>query len=521
MKRKFIIFILAFPFFFGTGNAQTVRFEKYYPIRQDATPFDVKEVPGSGYLIAGFCDSIWEDSIGQIWGLESQMLCRVDYNGDTIYTSLARSDSSGGSGTFNWYHSLQVFNDSTFIVVGIKENYTSQNLYDFNLIFRKYDVSGDTLWEKIISVQDTQLSFPKMIKTFDNNLIVVASMKNLYSGYRFNGLVMKMDTSGNILWRKTYTNPVHFDLRLTDVVETPDNGLMISGSDYHFTYANSNNYYPVLMKLDSAGNVVFQNIYSYYNFTTTFPITAINRTDDNNYVISCPNGNAEPAHFKFNENGDTLWFRRITDFNLGSMTLASTSDSNGCVVVTGCTQDSIGHFLGMLYKLDNAGSLVWKRTFTYNNDLKDVRIEAITKCSDKGFLCAGETWCCNFVPNWGWVASLYLYKTDSLGLLVPVGVQEHPPIENVLLSAPYPNPATTQTTITILVPPTNSIGMIGEKGAQLLLFDMRGRQLQKHFLHTGLNTLTIDVSSLASGEYLYVLSLDGYNAGGKKMIVQH
>ncbi|MBK5285051.1 MAG: T9SS type A sorting domain-containing protein [Bacteroidia bacterium] len=106
-------------------------------------------------------------------------------------------------------------------------------------------------------------------------------------------------------------------------------------------------------------------------------------------------------------------------------------------------------------------------------------------------------------------------------MLVPIGVQEHPPIENVLLSVPYPNPATTQTTFTILIPPTNSNGMTGEKGAQLLLFDMQGRQLQKHVLQTGLNTLTIDVSSLANGEYLCVLSLDGYNAGGKRLIVQH
>ncbi|MBK5285652.1 MAG: T9SS type A sorting domain-containing protein [Bacteroidia bacterium] len=475
-------------------------------------------------MIGGFCDSIWTDSLNYLRLFESQFLCLIDYNGDTIYTVKVRSDSTGGSGTSNWFQSLQVFSDSTFIVAGIKENYTPQNYRDYDLIFRKYDLAGDTLWEKIISVQDTQLSWPRMIKTYDNNIIVVGSMKNLYSSSRFNGFVMKMDTSGNILWRKTYINPVHFDLRLDDVVETPDRGLMISGSDYHFTFANTFNYYPVLMKLDSSGNVIFQNIYSYCNFTVSAAsllITALNRTDDNRYVVSCPSGNTAPAHFKFNENGDTLWFRRITDFSLGNLTLTSKADTNGNVVAAGTTEDSIGHWLGMLYKLDSTGSLVWKRTFTYNNDLKDVRIEAITKCSDNGFLVAGETWCCNLVPNWGWSPSLYLYKTDSLGLLVPVGVQEHPPIENVLLSIPYPNPATTQTTFTILVPPSNTTGIVGEKGAQLLLFDIQGRQLQKHNLQTGLNTLTLDVSSLANGEYLCVLSLDGYNAGGKRVIVQH
>jgi len=44
--------------------------------------------------------------------------------------------------------------------------------------------------------------------------------------------------------------------------------------------------------------------------------------------------------------------------------------------------------------------------------------------------------------------------------------------------------------------------------------------LQEYELQTGLNTVILNVSSLASGEYLCVLSLDGYNAGGKKLIVQ-
>ena len=60
---------------------------------------------------------------------------------------------------------------------------------------------------------------------------------------------------------------------------------------------------------------------------------------------------------------------------------------------------------------------------------------------------------------------------------------------------------------------------MGEKGAFLYVFDMRGAQVQKHILQTGFNTLTIDVSTLASGEYLCVLALDGYNAGGKKFVV--
>jgi hypothetical protein len=69
------------------------------------------------------------------------------------------------------------------------------------------------------------------------------------------------------------------------------------------------------------------------------------------------------------------------------------------------------------------------------------------------------------------------------------------------------------------VPLAEYIGY-GEKGAYLLLFDLRGKQLQKIEVSIGLNHTRIDMSSYANGEYIIVLAVDGFNAGSGKLMIQ-
>ena len=126
----------------------------------------------------------------------------------------------------------------------------------------------------------------------------------------------------------------------------------------------------------------------------------------------------------------------------------------------------------------------------------------------------GETYCCNFTVGVGNTSSLWLVRVDSLGLLA-VGLNEHEPsFAGAQLSAPYPNPASTSTSITSIIPPQFESGL-------LYLFDITGRQLRSYTLSRGINQTVIDVSKLTSGEYLCVLSAEGYNVGSCKLVVSH
>ncbi len=125
----------------------------------------------------------------------------------------------------------------------------------------------------------------------------------------------------------------------------------------------------------------------------------------------------------------------------------------------------------------------------------------------------GQTGGCN--NNGG--TCFWLVKTDSLGLLV-TGIKEKEIFKTATLTI-YPNPATTYCTITAIVPQSNSTG-IGKKGASIILFDMRGKQLLEQPLQTGSNTVQLNLTNYTSGTYLAVLVLDGYNAARVKVVKQ-
>ncbi|HLG35147.1 MAG TPA: T9SS type A sorting domain-containing protein [Bacteroidia bacterium] len=526
MRFVWIILII---FISASIKAQVINFERVH--QQDTgwslSGGDILELNDSGYVGIGFTVAFFPtDSINVVPYYPSyyHAIFRVDNQGDSVFI---KNVDFGNQNFFNvhGYYPGNVFfsvakiSDNSFMATGWTQTVLPpQNTYDADCIFYKFDSNGDSIACSVISVIDTQINCTDIILTSDYYLISVG-FEITTSGTYAKGIVVKTDTSGNIIWRKTYSTP--FDMHITGITESPAGGFILAAQTFNGDYNNGNNYNPIMLKIDTSGTINWIKHFSTINYM--FPNgPSVTATTDSNYIFSYPNYAQAPTHFKMNENGDTLWKRSIDIYQQEGYATQSTfsaSDNYGGIVAIATVYDSTNFRQGAIYRLSGDGDLLWNRKF--GTSFNSVRVYSVKQTSDNGFIVTGGSWCCNHIwPNGGILPSLYVIKFDSLGLLYPIGINEHAPTENALLSFPYPNPASTQTTFTVLVPPTNSNGIAGEKGAAILLFDMRGAQLQKHALQTGLNTLTLDVSSLASGEYLCVLSLDGYNAGGKKIIVQ-
>ena len=75
-----------------------------------------------------------------------------------------------------------------------------------------------------------------------------------------------------------------------------------------------------------------------------------------------------------------------------------------------------------------------------------------------------------------------------------------------------PNPFNGQTTIRFQIAD-------GAHSAYVCIFDMQGKQLQRHDLSTSDNSLTIDGTQLGAGMYLYTLIVDGKEIDTKRMIL--
>jgi hypothetical protein len=519
MKIYITIFLGVFFYF---SNAQVIDFERVHPqsIGLYCTGSDILQSNDSIYIGIGKTVAEYPDTPNSstIFPSYYHMIFKINNQGDSLFI---KNLDFGNQNYFNQYGhyaandlwSMIKISENSYMATGYTQTVLPlQADYDVDCIFHKFNINGDSLATHALSVPDSIFYGHSIIKTSDDYVMAVGFHAGLAFGQLARGDIMKLDTNGNLIWRKVYSSPI--DMHLTGIVESPDGGFIIAGMTFNGEWFNTNAYNPVMMKIDSVGNMVWQKYFSnlQYHFLVGPSVT---RTTDDNYIFSYPDYAQAPKHFKLDENGDTLWTRSINLYQLYGYAVQSTfstSDNYGGIVAIAADIDS-----SAIYRLSADGDLLWQRKFGISTHITETY--SIKKTSDNGFIVTGGSWCCNNIwPNGASISSLYIIKFDSLGLLYPIGINEHTPTEKALLSVPYPNPATSQITFTALVPPTSNSGM-GEKGAYLLFFDMRGAQLQKHALQTGINTLTIDVSSLAAGEYLCVLSLDGYNAGGKRFVV--
>ena len=329
------------------------------------------------------------------------------------------------------------------------------------------------------------------------------------------GMIALFDSTGNLIFRERLLQQNFSEL--TDIVQTSDNGFICSG-----TLINnlSGDYSPLIIKTDSLGIEQWHDSLPYSG--DLHRALAITKTQDGNYIYTWANvvlssGSSTKVWIyhatKIDEQGNHIWTKGLTySFDIG---LRITEMPNTNLMFSGIFYDTLVFhgYQGLLMMCDSNGDTLWTRKFTdYQHDVLVCWDGNYT--SDGGCILTGETNCCNYTPNFDWTSSLWILKTDSLGLITSVSNFPQPDLSLVSLGEPYPNPSGNNVYISsIILPDVNS--------ASLLLFDIMGKQLQEIAIGTGSHLTEINLSGYANGEYVIALSVDGFNAGTKKIVVQH
>jgi hypothetical protein len=81
-----------------------------------------------------------------------------------------------------------------------------------------------------------------------------------------------------------------------------------------------------------------------------------------------------------------------------------------------------------------------------------------------------------------------------------------------LISGPVPNPSSGKTSISYQLPE-------GEESAELVIFDINGKEVRTYTVDTTFNTLELDNSELGAGTYFYQLRSAGTISEAKKMLI--
>jgi hypothetical protein len=260
-------------------------------------------------------------------------------NGDISYTTGGITDLT----TYNEYIYIYIY-DSLF-------NIKNYNTYDCNFIFKrtfniiqvgskafylvgqvrdqenkarlllmKVDEDLSFQWEKTMPMYDYEYG-GQIIETKEGDLLIGGASFNNATGQEFWYLV-KTDTLGNVLWKKTYGRNTLYNDGITGLVETKDSCYLACGG-YPLAGRGSNTsiYFwdGCLRKIDKNGNLLWEKLYRSYSKMTNPNMAYIENfiysiayKNNDLYVLGTNrinNGASRGYLQKINEYGDICWHR--------------------------------------------------------------------------------------------------------------------------------------------------------------------------------------------------------------------
>jgi hypothetical protein len=329
---------------------------------------------------------IWEKSLGGYSGEDP----------NTIYQTV-----DGGY----IFYATTLSNDMDVVGLHMDSIFPSPD-YDGWLV--KTDNVGNIQWQKCLGGTDSDFGI-EMSLSSDNNFILA---EEIYSNdgdvtgwhgeddYWF----LKVDTSGNILWKRAYGNS-DFDTPGT-CTETTDGGYLIGGaSSFNFGGFHGNPVFSQdigLVKVDSAGNKIWSQCYGGSN--GEYPYSIIPGSNGGFYMISeCTSddgdatinyGGSDVWIVNADSTGSIIWQRSYGGSydDIPSQVIKTTD--GGLVIVSTTSSHDIwvsnhhGQYDMWIFKLDSMGTLEWEKTL--GGSLDDLAF-SVVETDDDGLLICGST----------------------------------------------------------------------------------------------------------------------------------
>ncbi len=262
-------------YFFKTDSLGGMEWAKTFSTNDLDVASAIIRTADNGFAITGYTRET---------GLKRVLLIRTDSNGDTLFTR-----TYGGTADDQGVELLQTA-DGGFVIVG--KTFT-QSLGESDILLLRIDASGDMIWAKSFG----ELHWDEgagIIQLMDGNYLLSGSTISFGQG-DFDILLMKMDTSGNMIWGKTYGGP-KTDAGYT-ARENGDGSIVISG------YTNSMGYGQNLRMASTEKKIEKTHTTDFDLRTSIHNLQSQDRGDDSTNIFI----------MKLDAAGDTIWTRTFGD----------------------------------------------------------------------------------------------------------------------------------------------------------------------------------------------------------------
>src|ERR1043165_2308731 len=385
MKKCFALFLLLELTKISCGQTQ-FNFRYGSPLYDRARK--TIETREGNYLVVGTTEGF--GSAGNVF------MMKVGVAGNIIWLK----DYTG----INWEEPYDIIelSDGKLVMCGTTNSYGAGSTDAFVM---ETDDSGNIIWAKAYG-NILGESFYKIIegKKGEGGFYVAGLAQKVQGGIEGTAL-LKLDTTGNIIWKKWLdawcTEGSWYPIDITGI---SSGGVALTGSRCGTSILG--------WKFSSVGNLMWSNSYTADAGGFTTGLAILEDAVGNIYLNSNINGVAHShdiAILKLQSNGNLTWLKTYggtyTDWDRG---IANTRDTG--IIVTGSTNSAgNGDFDACLIKLSQNGSVQWANA--YGSVWYETSANAI-QTSDNGYLITGQTF--SFGTNTD-SSKILLVKTDALG----------------------------------------------------------------------------------------------------------
>jgi len=236
-----------------------VAWQKTYGGSNDDIAYSIQQT-SDGFIVAGMSSS-FGNLLGDIW------ILKLNRNGDVDWQKTYGVTASSKA------NCIKQTSDDGYIVAG--ENSGGG---DTDVLVLKLDANGNvqTGWPKTYGGASRDAA-NSIHQTLDGGYIVAGETSSYGAGSP-DFWVLKLGTDGNVEWKKTYGES-DYDIARS-IQQTLDGGYIVAGETSSFGAGNADFW---VLKLDSSGNALWQKTYGGINDDIT---PSVQQTSDSGYIVA-------------------------------------------------------------------------------------------------------------------------------------------------------------------------------------------------------------------------------------------
>ena len=216
-----------------TDSAGNMLWEKVYESGMDEKGFSVQETADSGFIVTGHSE--WSNT-------EFTAIFKTDQYGNTEWTTSVVGACRDIIQTV----------DGGYVAVGdIAQTYGNYN----DIYILKLNASGQTQWDNTLGTYALDEIANAIVQTQDGSYVISGTTREQQgqaSFYYTKAIMLKIDSSGNSVWQKHYTDTQLEQSYGYDIEICSDGGFSLLGS-HRFNNANTFEFY--MIKTNHLGDV--------------------------------------------------------------------------------------------------------------------------------------------------------------------------------------------------------------------------------------------------------------------------